>query len=186
MAHTVESERTKYQKMWEFTDYRKFSPAEKEYKKVLEHLKHHACENVLDLGCGTGRLAMKLADEGFSVRMVDIAANCLDQKVNEGLSTYLTFEQDYLWSDSVAEMRADCVICIDVLEHIPPEHVDKVCQTLRQAAPHGYVNAALYKDGFGKRIRDTLHLTVRPSMWWFDKFPDARHTVSGSDAWIVW
>lgn len=185
-VHTVDSERQKYEQMWGVSQYRRFSPAEKEFDRVCKWLDKHAAQHVLDLGCGSGRLALKLAEKGYSVRMVDIAENCLDQKVRDNLSASLTFETDCLWSNSVWKMRADAVICIDVLEHIPPERVNEVVQNIRTAAPHGYVNAALYHDGFGARIGKKLHLTVKPAGWWHEQFPGAQHSVRGNDAWMVW
>lgn len=184
--HTQSSETQKYEKIWDVKEYRRFSPAEKELKDVLAWLDKHAAQHVIDFGCGTGRLSMHLAEAGYSVRMLDIAGNCLDVNVERNLSHSLTFEQACLWSDDVGQMRADAVICIDVLEHIPPEFVPKVIENIKRAAPHGYVNAALYKDGFGQRIGMPLHLTVRPAGWWHEQFADARCSVRGNDAWMIW
>lgn len=174
--------------MWNVPQYRRYSPAEKELAPILKWLDRHACQHVLDFGCGTGRLALKLADAGYSVRMIDIADNCLDTRVRDNLSPALTFEQASLWSDEVAQIRGDAVICIDVLEHIPPDRIDTVVGIIKAAAPHGYCNAALYKDGFGQRIRKTLHLTVRPAGFWHEQFRsvDAECSVRGNDAFMVW
>lgn len=185
-THSEASERLKYQKMWRVPQYRRFSPAEKEAERVLRWLDKHAAKHIIDLGCGSGRLALKIADAGYSVRMIDIAENCLDREVADNLSPSLTFETGCAWSTDVWRMRADAVICIDMLEHIPPEFVDDVVLNLHCMAPHGYVNAALYKDGFGQRIRERLHLTIQPAHWWHAKFPDAENTVRGNDAWMIW
>jgi 2-polyprenyl-3-methyl-5-hydroxy-6-metoxy-1,4-benzoquinol methylase len=185
-AHTVSSERDKYQQMWEVPQYRRYSPAEREAGPILKWLDKHACQHVLDFGCGTGRLALKLADEGYSVRMIDIAANCLDKRVQDNLGPALTFEQACLWSDEVTHIHGDAVICIDVLEHIPPDYVETVISTIRAAAPHGYCNAALYKDGFGQRIGKPLHLTVKPAAFWHSHFPYAQNIVRGNDAFMIW
>lgn len=179
-------ERRKYQQMWGIREYRRYSPAEQELANVLAWLKKHEAKHVLDLGCGTGRLAKQLNERGYSVRMVDIAENCLDPSVRDALSDTLTFETTCLWSNEVWRMRADAVICIDVLEHIPEDRVTDVVLNLKTVAPHGYVNAALYKDGFGARIGQRLHMTVKPAGWWFERFSGCEQKVRGNDAWMIW
>ena len=181
-----QKEREKYNKMWNVQAYRRTSPAERQKKSVLDWLNRHACSTVVDFGCGTGRLDLALSQEGYSVRMLDIADNCLDDQVRQNLGPGLTFETACLWSEEVSRIRADAVICLDVLEHIPTDKVDAVVENIRNAAPHGYCNAALYHDGFGKRINDTLHLTVKPAGWWHEKFPNTHWSVRGNDAWMVW
>lgn len=186
MESTQDSERLKYEEIWRVPGYRRTAPAELEFRNVTAWLEKHAARHVLDFGCGTGRLAKRLADAGYSVRMVDIAQNCLDKSVSGRLGADLTFEVDCLWSDSVAQMRGDAVVCIDVLEHIPEAFVDTVIENLRAAAPHGYVNAALYMDGFGSAIGKRLHMTVKPAGWWHAKFPWAECSVRRNDAWMIW
>ncbi len=174
--------------MWKVPQYRRYSPSEREYDRIKKWLDKHACQHVLDFGCGTGRLALKLSDDGYSVRMIDIADNCLDKKVQDNLGPALTFEQASLWSDEVSRIRGDAVICVDVLEHIPPNHVDQVIDTIKSAAPHGYCNAALYKDGFGQRIGQRLHLTIKPAGFWHQRFQSvqAECSVRGNDAFMIW
>jgi len=122
---------------------------------------------VLDAGCGTGRLSSRLLDAGFSVRALDIAHNCLDPEPREKLGD--DFYVGCLWD--VHSFRVDAVVCVDVMEHIPTEHVDDVLSNLYEWGAHGYCNVALFHDGFGRRIGETLHLTVKPVSWWLPKLP---------------
>jgi SAM-dependent methyltransferase len=48
------------------------------FDEVLAIFKEHACERILDLGCGTGRHALRFAEEGFSVVGMDISATGLE------------------------------------------------------------------------------------------------------------
>lgn len=176
----------KYERMWNVFEYRRTSPAFKDLRRIKEWADKYALNHIVDFGCGSGRADKALSDAGYSVRMIDIAHNCLNKDVRESLSDTLTFETGCLWSDELKTVRGDGVICLDVLEHIPEEKVPAVVENIINAAPHGFVNAALYHDGFGKRIGKTLHMTVKPAKFWFDLFPHAECTQRGSDAWMVW
>ena len=180
-----ESEHQKYATTWEDPWYRQNSPAQRSTTNIIGWLERHAIKNVVDLGCGCGRLDLELMEKGYSVRMIDIADNCLDEKVRRRLCADLTFETGCIWSDDVADVRADGVICIDVLEHLPPETVPAACASIRAMAPHGFVNAALFPH---VHRGQTLHLTVKDAHFWFKLFPEANHKVSpdGRHAWMIW
>jgi SAM-dependent methyltransferase len=44
----------------------------------IEYAKKHNCNNILELGCGTGRIAIPLAKEGFNVTGLDLSNEMLD------------------------------------------------------------------------------------------------------------
>lgn len=65
---------------------------------------------------------------------------------------------------------APLVLCIDVLEHVEPEHVDAVLDDLRRVTiQHGFFNVAtepaqrILPDG------RNAHLTIQPVEWWEQK-----------------
>jgi len=56
------------------------------YNKYLELITEHFVEgSVLDLGCGTGPLAIKLAKEGFIVNASDISKSMLERAYNNSV-----------------------------------------------------------------------------------------------------
>ena len=72
----------------------------------------------------------------------------------------------------------DWSFCCDVLEHIPPEKVDAVLQTiLRSTDRGGLLTIAHYPDSMGSRIGETLHLTVKPWAWWAERLTDAAQQI---------
>lgn len=65
---------------------------------------------------------------------------------------------------------APLVLCIDVLEHVEPEHVDAVLDDLQRVTlKHGFFNVAtepaqrILPDG------RNAHLTIQPVEWWEQK-----------------
>ena len=177
-------EREKYTKTWGQSWYRQNSPALRDLKHVRRWIDKHAIEHVLDFGCGSGKIDLCLRKDGRSVRMIDIAENCLDKETADALDSDLTFEVGCLWSDEMDSIRGDGVVCVDVLEHLPEDKVITVCEHIRNAAPHGYVNAALFPHRFKG---EDLHLTLKPASWWFELFPDATHSVRrNKHAFMVW
>jgi 2-polyprenyl-3-methyl-5-hydroxy-6-metoxy-1,4-benzoquinol methylase len=74
---------------------------------------------VLDYGCGPGRLSLMLANDGFKVRGVDISAGMIAQAralQHEGLQ--LEFETVTDNAASLPEKSCDAIICSSVIEYV--------------------------------------------------------------------
>lgn len=158
----IEHERDKYERMWNVKDYRMHSPGEKCAQAAIGALQAPKGSTFIDFGCGTGRPAVLLQKLGMSVTAVDHVDNCLDP----GPAATLNFLKLNLWQ-LPPNLEADYGFCTDVMEHIPTERVDAVLQSIATAVRVGaYFKIALFHDGFGKRIGETLHLTVWPKEEW--------------------
>lgn len=151
---TTEQEKAKYEKTWRERDYRVCSPGEIVLPDFLSREPQRG--SLVDFGCGTGRATKKLKEAGFNVTGVDIANNCVD--------TGIPFEQACLWEKP---FKADWAYSCDVLEHIPPEHVDAVLKNMD--TDNCYLHIHLKEDKFGARVGEKLHLTIKPHSWWLDK-----------------
>ncbi len=74
---------------------------------------------VLDVACGAGLVSLPLAEAGYSVRGVDLAAGALDvarRRVPPGVDA--TFEVADAAHLPDADASADAVLLLDVLEHV--------------------------------------------------------------------
>lgn len=180
-AATAEEEKIKYEKMWGVELYRKVSPGEQLVPVALQELGMVPGESVIDFGCGPARATQKFQDLGFTVLGLDIAENCRDEGID------IPFRLECLWDLSEDIEPSDWGFCCDVMEHIPPEHVDKVLENIRSKTKKGVLfNIAFFNDGFGNMIGERLHLTVRDCQWWVDRlkayWPDVRIVESFKDA----
>ena len=164
---TAERERRKYERMWtEIPNYRTNSPGEKLVAQFLREAAWNKGDTLIDCGAGTGRASKRLADAGLNVLMVDITRTATDDGID------LPFFAACLWELPlpVLNQRFDWVYCCDVLEHIPTEHVDETLDGLQAMTGKGaFLQIALFNDGFGQRIGQPLHLTVKPAAWWLEK-----------------
>ena len=162
MDMTGADERRKYEKAWSFDKYRQNSPGERNVRAYLDE-----CQptkgRLIDFGTGPGRAALMLHEQGFDVTMVDIAGNCLDAAVAEKIGDKLVVAN--LWDD-LDLPHADEGYCVDVLEHIPPEHVEAVIDNMLRLCDRVHIQVCLIDDIFGDHIGEDLHLTVRPYAWW--------------------
>lgn len=152
------TEREKYQKLWIYDEYRRWSPGVDAVDHFLEVVKPDG--TIIDFGCGTG-LAGKAIHEktGLGVILVDFTDNSRDVSVGR-----FVFRQHDLTEP--LEVRAPYGFCTDVMEHIPPKDVNRVIRNIMDAAPRTYFQIATYRDGFGDVIGEDLHLTVEPLAWW--------------------
>lgn len=164
-------ERTKYELMWGYDQYRQIAPGEDVAPIFLAQVKPKPGVTVIDFGAGTGRGALYLALFGqLRVEMLDFADNCLDTEIREMLVTQahaLTFTQHDL--NEPSPLTARYGFCTDVMEHIPPDGVDRVLGTILRAAEHVFFQISCVDDSCGKMIGDTLHLSVHPYEWWLKK-----------------
>lgn len=176
-------ERLKYEKVWLYDDYRKHSPGLDALTKtnVIDFFHQKGVTSILDAGCGSGQVMEWLIKNHpeFRVHGFDIAANCLNAFFKGRESEFLS--TGCLWHADDVPKGYDAVYCTDVMEHIPPEHVDAVLSNLRLASgKSAFLGIALFEDGFGPIIIGAhLHLTVRPVEWWLERIQNAGFKIEG-------
>jgi hypothetical protein len=158
------TERDKYIKAWSYEGYRGYSPGEYAISTYIGECNPKRT-TIIDFGTGTGRGALALYNLGFEVTMVDIADNCLDRKVADKLGRNLVIGN--LW-EHLDLPRADEGYCTDVMEHIPPEHVEAVVKNIMGLCKRAFFQICLVEDKFGEVIGEQLHLTVESFDWWKD------------------
>jgi SAM-dependent methyltransferase len=128
-------------------------------------------EVVLDAGCGTAREALKLKNAGLNVVCLDF----VDARIGD--ARLMNYIDVCLW-EAKGLPKFDWVFCCDVAEHLPTEHVDQSLDNLQRATRMGgLLQIALFNDGFGKYIGETLHLTVKPAEWWDEKIKKRWHVT---------
>lgn len=152
-------ERQKYEAAWKRPDYRSAC-----HSLDLWHQRRDlfppGFRSVLDIGCGPGRLFALWNDAGFDAWAVDIAPNCLDADVAERWGEKLLVSP--LWR-MAWHQRLDFGICTDVMEHVPPEHVQESLRRIGLACREVLFKIAHVPDVCGG---GSYHLTVRPPEWW--------------------
>jgi hypothetical protein len=163
-------EAEKYRKMWGFECYRKTAPGTRHVEAAIEALDMQHGITVIDFGTGTGRAAQAFKDRGYLVTGIDHAENCLDADVDIPLLI------KNLWSLPKG-LVADYGFCTDVMEHIPEEKVSEVFKGIAGCVDSCYFAIDTIPDSMGKLINDTLHLTVRPGLWWAQKAEEVFETV---------
>ncbi|HED30229.1 MAG TPA: magnesium protoporphyrin IX methyltransferase [Prosthecochloris aestuarii] len=88
----------------------------------LEQLRLPKGATILDAGCGTGLFSIRLAENGYRVKAVDIASQMVDKAREEasvkGVADAIDFEVN-----TIEEVQGtyDAVVCFDVLIHYPAE-----------------------------------------------------------------
>lgn len=168
------SERDKYAKMWQIDAYRRMSPGELIAGKFLAEMTIDGIGPVIDFGCGTGRGGLALAKSGLEVILTDFVSNCRDQEALD-----LPFLE---WDLTLpCPLRAPYGYCTDVLEHIPPDDVEKVISNIMSSAETVFFQISTVDDDFGKLfLNQPLHLSVHPHDWWLGLFDTLGHEVSNS------
>jgi SAM-dependent methyltransferase len=167
-------EAEKYGRIWALPEYRKVAPGETTAQEFLRQAKPRHGAHVLDFGCGTGRGALMLSLlGGCKVTMIDFVRNCLDPEIAGAVMTQphaLAFIKADL--EQPLPIHAEYGFCSDVMEHIPPDKVDRVLTNLLTAAQHVFFSISTVPDSCGALIGEELHLTVQPYGWWMQKLAE--------------
>jgi SAM-dependent methyltransferase len=114
---------------------------------------------VLDVGCAMGFLVEALRDRGVDAFGVDLSPHAIDQ-VRDDIKPYCRVGS---LLDPVAE-RFDLVVCIEVIEHVPPPDAATAVSRLCEAA-----DDVLFSSTPDVYEEDT-HLNVRPPEYWASLF----------------
>ncbi|MFA5379755.1 MAG: methyltransferase domain-containing protein [Dehalococcoidia bacterium] len=114
--------------------------------------------SVIDFGTGTGDAAQNFMDQGFKVYAVDISDKGLRHEVKLFKASLHLLPKNL--------PRADWGFCVDVMEHLPTEWVQEALQQMSRKVGNCYFSISTVPDSWGKKINETLHLTVKPGEWW--------------------
>ena len=102
----------------------------------------HAREevSVLDLGCGTGKLAGRMLEAGHPVTAVDFSANMLSAAAhNAPGTTFLQAELEEV-PERLAGQTFDCIVAAYALHHLPDDRKYALLDALRaNLAPEGVI-----------------------------------------------
>jgi SAM-dependent methyltransferase len=111
--------------------------------------------SVLDVGCGLGRLTVKLASPNREVTGVDLSPEMIARARKQGSATFLC--GDFLERDFTAQ-QFDCVISAAALHHMPEDvAVPRMVELLR---PGGrlVIHDIRSDAGLGERLRSNFAL----------------------------
>lgn len=174
----VAAEASKYGDIWQFQEYRKYSPGRENAVRFMEMLDPPRSSSVIDLGCGEGVGGLALAEHGLEVSYLDIVNKQLDARVNRK-----RFIQSPLWGDWYLLNRRgwDYGYCCDVMEHMPSEFVMLVLDRICRACATTYFSIAFQEDSLGALVNQPLHLTVMPFAWWRDRLAMAGRLIDARD-----
>ena len=160
----------KYTKVWNNRDYEEFSYHYRGHAaNVISQLDMKQEEHITDWGCGSGLTSKDFCDKGFFVHGIDIAHNCLNDKLEDQSQFY--FSQECLWDLSDKVNPSEWLICNYVLEHLPEKKLHAVLyQMHKKTKKGGFFTISLIEDDYGPRkMNEGLHLTVRAGRWWYDQ-----------------
>lgn len=165
----------KYEKAWDFPDYRLYSSGEESVFEFLTIAEPKQGESIIDFGCGTGRAAKRLKEAGLSVTALDFAHNAMNDDVD------VPFVQADLTKP--IPIKAKWGFCADVMEHIPTDDVPTVLRNILGAVDACFFKIAKFKDHFGPEIiGEPMHLTVENLGWWQDTIKSVGgNVISGSE-----
>lgn len=151
-------EKDKYDRAWEC----KAETASVNSKRIIPYvLALNKKWKMLEFGCGTGYAVRELKKQGFDIIGQDITLNGIEGG-KEG------FVESFLWKLPFKDNEFDFTYSTDVMEHIPPEMVEKAIleiyrvtrlKTFHAIAPFPHIN-----QGFN------FHLSVHPIKWWQEQF----------------
>ncbi|MFC3226399.1 class I SAM-dependent methyltransferase [Marinibaculum pumilum] len=133
-------------------------------------LRMQAGYSILDIGAGAGHASAYFQQQGLSVLAIDIARNALEPEIQVPLLTAC------LW-DMPVSIGAKWAFCADVMEHIPPDHVEQVLAFVARSAETAVFSISTVPDTGGALINEVLHMTVEPSAWWTGKMERLWRTV---------
>ena len=156
---TADKEQKKYERMWSFPQYRGWSPGLDAAPVAYATMHCREGQSLIDMGCGTGRAGVYFAERGIDVTLVDFVSSAVE-------ATHLPFINSCLWS-LPEDLNADFTFCADVMEHIPPEYVERTLDCIERATQTAcFFQIATGRDSCGELIGETLHLTVEPDSYW--------------------
>ena len=133
----------------------------------------NAADNVLDFGCGTGIITLKLADGIKHIHGLDFSAEMISEalkKKNEANITNVSFSQGTIFDDDLEKVPFDKIIAFSIIHLL--EDSEKVIQRIHELLKPGGLfisETACFKDRMDFKTR--LEFTISRFMKWLGIFP---------------
>lgn len=154
------SETNKYERIWKVPDYMYWSGECEEISKFLTWIAGRPVKNILVLGCGQGYGLHKLTRAGYEVFGIDL----VDVLEFPEYKKKLTIAP--IWQLPYKSLHFDALLCCDVFEHLPPNKVVTALQEMNRVSKFWYCTISCRPDQLGKKIDETLHLSIYSPDWW--------------------
>jgi SAM-dependent methyltransferase len=151
-----------------FQRYRELTERDKQdyYDRAAAYLNlisPHA--TVLDVGCGTGLLLEGFLKKEIDARGIEISSEAIAAAAP---STRPRIQRGGLPHTGFQNRAFDLVLCIDVLEHLPPEETDRAILELARITRHHLVlSICLWHEGNARK--DPTHINLHSKRYWRNK-----------------
>ena len=163
-----------------------------------DYLKHESLTSILDIGCGTGTLALELSQTGIQVLGVDLSEEMIEisrRKAQETGSTATFSLADMRDLASITE-QFDGIVCIgNTLAHVSGEsELKQVLTQFREKGTHLLVQTVNYDRILAQHVKELPIIKTEHLIFYrfythrldgnLDfamkiEFPDTRQVVSG-------
>jgi 2-polyprenyl-3-methyl-5-hydroxy-6-metoxy-1,4-benzoquinol methylase len=168
----TDKERDKYERAWELDGYMDHSPGVFYADFFQNVVKPRDGASILDVGAGVGAGSRALKDRGFAVTAFDLVGN--NWRHND-----IRLIRGCIWHD--LRGTYEHVYCCDVMEHIPTQLTGLAVREILDVCKTAFIAISFMQDNHGDALRDRLHLTVQPFVWWRDLFMELGSIHSARD-----
>lgn len=142
----------------------KFSSNLNHWPSLVSFFKTQNCKGILDLGCGAGSHALKLAKQGFEVtgfdiseEAIEVAKNLFRKKRLEGKFVVGSMNQQFPFADN----SFDSVLSLRTINHNTKEQIEfTISEILRVLRPGGYLFLTTIKIPGRKKILGVTKLNT--------------------------
>lgn len=121
-------------------------------------------KNVVDFGCGNGTLSQMLRNYHAYIG-VDISKYITEKGMRERKNDKVYFVP-YSITDFKMPGRAHIGYCIDVMEHIPEEYIEKTLYSITRNVQVIVFSISTRPSTWKAKDGSNLHLTVKDAAWW--------------------
>lgn len=145
MDSLIESTKENYKEEASTYDSHRFvHPIDKMYDSlqrgwIVGWLNSYNVNTVLDVGCGTGRFSITMAQEGFKVTAVDQSEEMLNEAKSKANGLDIIFIKGDIFKLPFENSSFDAITCIWVLRHFEDKHINKIISEFKRVLKEGGV-----------------------------------------------